>query len=66
MQNYNFLGKKTTDYKENLYLCTVFSEHESFYCSIILPNLHLERDFLEQTYTSLGLRTIAQSLTIDV
>ncbi len=48
MQNYNFFGKKAIDYKEKLYLCIVFSEHESFCCSISLPNLHLERDFYEQ------------------
>ena len=32
----------------NRSLVTVFSEHESFCCSISLPNLHLERDFYEQ------------------
>ena len=34
--------------KEKLYLCNVFSEHESFYCSISQPNWYLERDFYEQ------------------
>ena len=39
---------------------------KSFCCSISQPNWYLERDFYEQTYTSLELRTIAQSPTIDV
>ena len=41
MQNYNFFGKKAIDYKEKLYLCNVFSEHESFYCSISPKNRDL-------------------------
>ena len=50
--------------KEKLYLCNVFSEHESFYCSISHTNLHLERDFMSKTKYTLELRTIAQSPTI--
>ena len=65
MQNYNFFGKKAIDYKEKLYLCIVFSEHESFYCSIILPNCDLERD-LRANNTTLKLRTIAQTSSIVV
>ena len=34
--------------------------HESFYCSISHSNRYLETRFQEQTYISLGLRTIAQ------
>ena len=44
----------------------VFIEHEFYYCSISQPNCDLERDFMSKTYTSLELRTIAQSPTIDV
>ncbi|SFO84751.1 hypothetical protein SAMN04487852_10937 [Prevotella sp. tf2-5] len=39
----------------------VFSEHESFYCSIILPNCNLVRDLTSKSKYPLELRTIAQT-----
>ena len=35
--------------------------HESFYCSILQSNYHLERDFMSKTYIPLELRFIAQT-----
>ena len=50
----------------NRSLVNVFFEHESFCCSISPTNCNLKRDLMSTTYTSLELRTIAQSPTIDV
>jgi len=46
---------------ESSYLCIVFSEHDSFYCSIIHSNLHLEGEYKSKNYTTLGFRFIAQT-----
>ena len=48
----------------NRSLVTVFSEHESFYCSISHTNCDLERDLMSKSKCTLKLRTIAQTSTI--
>ena len=48
----------------NRSLVNVFSEHESFYCSISPTNCNLKRDLMSKSKYTLKLRTIAQTSTI--
>jgi len=73
MQNYMIKSVKMTKksiFREQFsWKVSIFATQltiATFCCSISPTNCNLKRDLMSTTYTSLELRTIAQSPTIDV